>query len=158
MTTFAASLPRHFRSGPVIAGGALVGTLDLVFACTWWALAADVAPVRIFQSIAAGLLGQASFAGGLRSAALGGVLHYAIATAMVCGYTLAATRVPALVRRPLRWGAVYGLFLYGLMTYVVVPLSAAGGGAHDRAWILASIAMHGLIGVLCAFCARRALR
>jgi hypothetical protein len=150
---------RPLRPGPVLAGGLLVGTLDLVFACTWWAIAAGVAPMRIFQSIAAGVLGEASFAGGLRSAALGGALHYAIATAMAFAYALAAMRLPGLARHPWRWGPPYGLFLYALMNYVVLPLSAAGTPSTFNApWVLASIAMHVVFGVLIAFAARRATR
>jgi len=160
MTAHAAMPPsRPLRAGPVFGGGLLVGTIDLAFACTWWAIAAGVAPMRIFQSIAAGMLGEASFAGGLGSAALGGVLHYAIATAMVFAYALVATRLPALARHPWRWGPPYGLFLYALMNYVVLPLSAAGTPSTFNApWVLASIAMHVVFGLLIAFVARRAIR
>jgi hypothetical protein len=159
MTFHAAALsPRPLRAGPVFAGGLLVGTLDLVFACGWWAIAAGVAPMRILRSIAAGVLGEASFAGGLRSAALGGALHYAIATAMVLAYALVATRLPGLARHPWRWGPPYGLFLYALMNYVVVPLSAAGTPRFNAPWVLASIAMHAVFGVLIALVARHAIR
>lgn len=160
MTIHAAVHPfRPLRAAPVVAGGLLVGTLDLAFACSWWAIAAGVAPMRIFQSIAAGLLGEASFAGGLRSAALGGVLHYAIATAMVFAYALVATRLPGLARHPWRWGPPYGLFLYALMNHVVLPLSAAGTPSTFNApWVLASIAMHVAFGVIIALAARRATR
>ncbi|MBA3759414.1 MAG: hypothetical protein H0X07_02700 [Gemmatimonadales bacterium] len=42
----------------------------------------DVLAIRIFQSVAAGLLGQASFEGGAATAALGLALHYLIALTM----------------------------------------------------------------------------
>jgi hypothetical protein len=151
--------PRTLRAPPVLAGGLLVGSLDLVFACVWWAVAANVTPIRIFQSIGAGVYGAASFEGGLRTAAVGGVLHYLIATAMVFAYAWAATRWRGLARQPWRWGPLYGLFLYALMNYVVVPLSAAEPPSKFNApWVLASIAMHMLIGVVCAHVARRAVR
>jgi hypothetical protein len=69
------------REGPwpsVLAGGVLAGTLDIVYACVFWALKADVPPSRILQSVAAGLLGEASFTGGAASAGLGLLLHYAV--------------------------------------------------------------------------------
>ena len=151
--------PPRLRFPHVLMGGVAVGTFDLVFACTWWAIAAGVPPIRIFQSIGSGLLGEASFEGGLRSAALGGVAHYLIATCMVLAYALLATRLPALVRQPWRWGALYGLFLYGVMNFVVVPLSAAAGPSKFRlGWVLASIAVHAVIGIAAAFFSRRALR
>ena len=160
MTSHAATLraPRlHF--GPVLLGGLLVGTFDLVFACTWWKVAHDVPPIRIFQSIGSGLLGEASFEGGMRSAAIGGVAHYVIATCMVLALALVATRMPVLLRRPIASGVPYGLFLYGLMTYVIVPLSAATPSKSvNVAWVTASIVVHVFIGVACAFIARRAVR
>src|SRR5207342_2572215 len=101
MTSHAATFraPR-LRVGSVLPGGLLVGTFDLVFACTWWKVAHDVPPIRIFQSIGSGLLGEASFAGGVRSAAIGGVAHYVIATCMVLAYALVSTRMPTLMRKP----------------------------------------------------------
>ena len=149
----------RLRFAPVLFGGLLVGTFDLVFACTWWKIAHDVPPIRILQSIGSGLLGEASFAGGMRSAAIGGVAHYFIATCMVLAYALVSTRVPALVRRPIAWGVPYGLFLYGWMTYVVVPLSAASPSPKVNVpWVIASVVAHAIIGVACAFVARRAVR
>ena len=151
--------PRSLRMPPVLAGGLLVGTLDLVFACVWWTSAADVAPIRIFQSIGAGVYGATSFEGGLRTAMVGGVLHYLIATTMAFVYTLAATRWRGLARQPWRWGPLYGVLLYVLMNHVVVPLSAAASPSRFNApWVFASIAMHMLIGVVCAHVARRATR
>jgi hypothetical protein len=151
--------PRSLRMPPVLAGGLLVGTLDLVFACAWWALAVDIAPIRILQSIGAGVYGPASFEGGLRTAAVGGVLHYGIATAMVFAYALAATRWRELARQPWRWGPLYGVLLYVLMNYIVVPLSAASSPTKFNApWVFASIAMHMLIGAICAHAARGATR
>lgn len=80
---------------------------------------------RIFKSVAAGLLGEASFEGGPATAALGLGLHYFIATTMSFVYYLVASRFPLLGRRPVLCGAGYGLLLYGIMNYIVVPLSAA---------------------------------
>nr|AGW45545.1 putative membrane protein [uncultured bacterium Lac36W] len=77
--------------------------------------------------------------------------------AMAGACFLLARRWPPLLRRPLLFGATYGLILYAVMTYVVVPLSAAGASPKDASWIACSIAMHILVGVLCAWFARRAL-
>ena len=142
----------------VVGGGLLVAVFDAVFACTWWAVAAGVGPMRILQSIGAGLLGEASFAGGWHSAAIGAAAHVVIAIGMVGAYVLAAPRLSILVRQPLRWGAGYGLFLYALMNFVVVPLSAAPRNDMPAAWVAASVVVHVLIGIACALLARRAPR
>jgi len=141
----------------VLAGGAVAGTLDITYACVFWALKRGVPVQRILQSVAAGLLGEASFAGGGATAALGLVLHYFIALSMAVVYYLVARRWPLLWQRPVLAGAGYGLLLYGTMNYIVVPLSAAGRGSKDPLWIALSIAVHVLlIGIPIALFVRRA--
>ena len=157
-TTTTAVRPPRTSLPLVVGGGLLVAVFDAIFACTWWAISAGVGPMRILQSIGAGLLGEASFAGGWRSAAIGAAAHGVIATCMVGAYVFAAPRLPVLVRQPLRWGAGYGLFLYALMNFVVVPLSAAPRNDMPAAWVAASVAVHVLIGIASALLARRALR
>ena len=142
----------------VLAGGLVAGTLDIVYACAFWALKRGVPPTRILQSVAAGLLGQASFEGGARTAALGLVLHYFIALSMAIAYYVVAGRWPLLWRRPVLCGAGYGLLLYGIMNFIVVPLSrAGGGGAKDPLWVGLSIVVHMLlIGIPIALFVRAA--
>jgi hypothetical protein len=148
------------RRGPlglVLAGGAVAATLDIVYAWLFWRVRAGVAMERILQSVAAGLLGPDSFAGGARTAALGLVLHYGIATTMSVTFWLASTRWPALIAHPLRSGAVYGLLLYAVMNFVVVPLSAAAPGARDPLWVGLSVLVHVVfIGIPIALFARLA--
>lgn len=157
-TTTTAVRPPRASLPLVVGGGLLVAVFDAVFACTWWAVAAGVGPMRVLQSIGAGLLGEASFAGGWRSAAIGAAAHGLIAICMVGGYVFVAPRLPVLVRQPLRWGAGYGLFLYALMNFVVVPLSAAPRNDQPVAWVAASVVVHVLIGIACALLARHAPR
>lgn len=144
----------------VALGGLAAGALDLIYICTLYAFK-GVGPVRIFQSIAAGWLGrEAAVAGGMATALLGLVSHFGITLAMACAYYAASRRWKFLVERPLRYGALYGLLLYAVMTYVVVPLSAAGGPQPPAwQWInLAHIAAHvALVGITCALAARLAL-
>lgn len=140
----------------IIAGGLLIGTLDLAFAIGFWALR-GVAPIRIAQSIAAGVLGEASYDGGRGSALLGVALHYVIATLFVLAYWLVARRLRGLLQRPWACGVLYGALLYLVMNFVVLPLSAAGPPSFaNTAWVVASVAMHLAIGILCAGFARRA--
>jgi len=142
----------------VLLGGLVAGTFDITYACTFWYLKRGVLPTRVFQSVASGLLGDASFTGGWRTAALGLVLHYGIATSMAITYYLLARRWSELWQRPLLYGPLYGVLLYGVMNYIVVPLSAANPGSRNLAWVVLSIAVHAfLIGTPCAIFARRAV-
>ena len=142
----------------VFSGGLLAGTLDILYACVFWAAKADLPPSRIFQSVAAGLLGDASFEGGTATAALGLFLHFFIASTMAVTYYLAARRWSLLARRPVPLGIAYGLLLYVVMNYVVVPLSAAGSGSRDPLWVGLSVAVHAfLIGLPIAWFSSRAI-
>jgi uncharacterized membrane protein YagU involved in acid resistance len=141
----------------VLAGGVLAGTLDILYACLFWAVKADLPPTRIFQSVAAGLLGEASYRGGAATAALGLALHFFIACTMAVAYYLASRRWPVLTRRPVHLGIAYGFLLYMVMNYVVVPLSTASAGSRDPLWITLTIAAHAfLVGLPIAWFAARA--
>lgn len=142
----------------VLAGGLVAGTLDIVYAMTFWALKAEVSPLRILQSVAEGLLGPPSFEGGIRTAMLGLALHYLIALTMAVAYFLAARRWALLWRRPVAVGAAYGLALYVVMNYVVIPLSAASRGSPDPVWITLTVLVHVvLIGIPIALFVRLGL-
>lgn len=157
MTTVFTDSPHKSPWRDVLAGGLALGALDLLFAFTFWGALRGVAPGRILQSIAAGVQGAAAFEGGASSAMLGLVCHFFIATMMVLAYTLASGRKRVLAEQPVRHGLLYGLLLYVVMTHVVVPLSNAPQSAKVYLpWVVASIAMHAVFGVMCAWFARRA--
>jgi hypothetical protein len=144
----------------VVLGGLALATLDAFFATTFWRVAADMPWTRVFQSVAAGVLGlERSVAGGEPTAWLGVGLHYAIAMSFVVAYTFVAQRIGTLVRRPLSFGALYGLGLYAVMNLVVIPLSAIGHlpKFDNLPWVSSSIAMHVVFGLICAFAARMAV-
>ena len=157
-------MPTPTRSAAfyVVLGGVAAGLIDIAYACIFWAIKAGVRPPRIFQSVAAGLLGrQAAVAGGAPTAALGLALHFVIALTVAVVYYHASRYADALWRRPWTFGALYGVAVYGVMHYIVVPLSAAGSGGpppFDLVWDGLSIVVHAFgIGVPIALAARAAL-
>jgi hypothetical protein len=118
--------PRNPRPRPVLAvlmGGVSAGTLDILAAFVVYGLRGG-RPVRILQSIASGLLGTAAFQGGARTAVLGLALHFSIATSAALVYYLGSRVAPVLARRPMTFGPLYGVAVYVVMNFVVVPLSA----------------------------------
>src|SRR5215210_4129557 len=91
-----AERPRAERA--ILWGGLLAGLGDITFAFVVSGLR-GVGPVRVLQSVAGGLLGDAAKTGGTGSAALGAVLHFLIAFIWAAVYWLASRRLPVLVRR-----------------------------------------------------------
>jgi hypothetical protein len=115
--------------------------------------------MRILQGIAAGALGKASFHGGIATALLGAGFQWLIGTCHVLAYALVARRVQPLRMHPRRYGFVYGMLLYLVMSNIVVPLSAAPLPAQPNiAWMLANIPMFGIFGTIAALYARRAIQ
>lgn len=124
-TTFpgSTSTPSHWWRWATLAG-LLAASLDIAYAAVT-AYGRGATPVRMLHSIASGVLGRESYAGGIATAALGLGLHYTIVLAMAFAYFAAARRWEGVVRRPLRSAIVYGLVIWVVMERVVVPLSAA---------------------------------
>src|SRR5215210_4881560 len=100
MSVAAAELPvdKSRAARAILWGGLLAGLGDITFAFVVSGLR-GVGPVRVLQSVAGGLLGDAAKTGGMGSAALGAVLHFLIASVWAAVYWLASRRLPVLVRR-----------------------------------------------------------
>src|SRR5215213_6697633 len=128
----------------------LYGTLTVAFLDGLYAVIVlrmrGVGAVRLFQAIAAGLLGRHAFHGGLATAGLGLALHVFIALVVVVVYYTASARVAALQSRPLVYGPVYGVLVYAVMNLIVIPLSAAGAGRYSLWQVLGGLMVH-VVGV-----------
>ena len=108
---------------PIFLGGLIAGTLDLTAACVYSWLRASVSPIRVFQFIASGVLGTESFTGGAKTAVLGVALHFLIATVATTVFYFASRKWLFLVERPIVAGLLYGIPVYLVMNFVVLPLS-----------------------------------
>jgi uncharacterized membrane protein YagU involved in acid resistance len=144
----------------LFATALLVGTLDISCAIGFSYLRSGTPPARLLQSVASGALGRDAYNGGARTAALGLAIHYFIATTITALYFAAASRVRALIRRPLVFGAIYGFAVYVVMNWVVIPLSRIGPrGFPATVTFVTGVLVHMfLIGAPIAAGARRALR
>src|ERR1700754_2521362 len=91
----------------IVWGGLIAGTLDITGACGASWLRAGVVPVRVFQSVATGLLGAAAYTGGTKTAVLGLVLHFFIATVWTIVFYLASRGLQFLIAQPILWGLAY---------------------------------------------------
>jgi hypothetical protein len=107
-------------------GTAIVSVLDGLDAVVFFGLRSGATPVRIFQSIATGLLGRAAYQGGVPAALLGLCLHVVVACGIVTTYVLASRRLTVLRARPWICGPAYGVAAFCVMNLIVIPLSAIG--------------------------------
>jgi uncharacterized membrane protein YagU involved in acid resistance len=118
----------HFPERPnafdaILFGGLAVGALDGLAAVITTFLYGN-SPARMFQTIARGLLGRASYDGGWKTVLLGVALHVLIAFIWAAIYNGASLKIPALIRRAALCGPIYGVVVYFAMQIIVLPLSA----------------------------------
>jgi hypothetical protein len=103
--------------------GLVAGTSDITENIVFNAFR-GITPWRIFQFIASGLIDGHSFQLGWASACLGLVIHYAIALTWTAIFYIAAIQFSVLSRRPMLSGLIYGIIVYVVMNFIVLPLSA----------------------------------
>jgi uncharacterized membrane protein YagU involved in acid resistance len=156
MTSGAAQRSRWARW--LIVGWLIAATCDISYATGFSYLYRKTPPSRILQSVASGLLGTDAYQGGAATAALGLGLHYLNALIITCIFFAIASQVPALVKRPILTGLVFGVGIYVVMNYVVIPLSRIGPRPTPPApiWVSGLIVHMCFIGVPIVLAARRA--
>lgn len=144
----------------LVASALIAGVLDIVYAFVFSYLRSGTTPTRVLQSVASGALGRDAYTGGATSAALGLGFHFLIAFIITSIFFAAAARVPALTRRPVIIGALYGVTVYLVMNFVVIPLSRIGPRPLPAALVIVTgVLVHMfLVGVPIASGARRAFR
>ncbi len=139
------TLGRPSASETILYGGLAAGVGDGLFAVVFYGVILGVKQLRIFQSVASGLLGRSAFAGGLETYLLGILLHFAVAACIASVFYLASSRWSLLLNRPVIFGPIYGVIAYLVMNYVVIPLSAARHGKFHLSYFLIEMAGHALL-------------
>jgi hypothetical protein len=103
---------------PILVGGAIAGTLDLITAFISYG-------PNVPRAIAAGLLGrQVIQSGSVPIWILGVSLHYFIAFSAATVYCVASRRLAILKDNFIVCGIFYGIGFFLVMNLVVLPLSA----------------------------------
>lgn len=138
-----------------LTGGLVAGTVDVGAA----ALISRNDPRFILRFIAGGVQGRQALQGGVEVAWLGLLLQWGMSILIAAIFVIAATRLRWLVARWLEAGLAYGVIVFAVMNYVVMPLSAWHRVNHFTlagfAWNLAAMLLFGLI---VAFVTRSVLR
>src|SRR5215475_11944039 len=133
----------------ILTAGLVVGVLDISSAfIIWWQR--GVGARRGLQGIAAGLLGMSSFDGGLLTAGFGLALHFFVEFVVVTIFYLASRKIEFLAIHPVVSGVLYGIGVYIVMYWLVLP-AAFPTFRHRLGNDSLAIAIHiSLIGLPCA--------
>ena len=148
----AGSLPA-FRA--IVYATLVAGALDATDGVVFFGLH-GLNPIQVLQYIASGLLGTRSFHGGLATAGLGALIHFAIALAVAAIYIGASRRVPALRSQWVTFGLLYGAAVWAVMNLAILPLTAVAPSQIAAAALLNGVVGHALfIGLPIAFFANK---
>jgi hypothetical protein len=105
---------------PIAVATAIAGTLDILSAVVFSIMAGST-PIHMLQSVASGPFGDVALTS-TGYAPVGLLVHFAIMACMVTAYMFAARQWRVLLDRPILAGALYGLFLWFVMYWVVLHL------------------------------------
>lgn len=152
------STPSHVRR-IALTTGLVAGTLDATAASVQFYLRTGNSPAGVWRYVASALLGPDARAGGAGTVLIGLLMHYGIAMGWTIAFFIAASRLRALRASPWIVGPLYGVFVWAMMTRVLVPLTRIGPPA---AFNLQAAATAAAIIVVCvgtpiALGAKRAL-
>ncbi len=133
-----------------IYAGLVAGTIDIGAACT----INMIGPGPILRFIVSGLLGT-PLPHETWVYCLGLGLQWVMSIIIAAIFVIAATKIPALLRRWVAAGIAYGIVVYFVMTFVVVPLSKAKSGHVTLSSFVENLLAMILFGLIVAYMARR---
>ena len=112
----------------VLRAGFVTGIIDGLFSSVLVAVFYGSTVTRLFQGVAATLLGKRAFEGGTSTALIGVLMHFGVAFAWSIIFALLLTK-SAWLRRVLdspfgviKIAAVYGPLIWMVMSLIVIPL------------------------------------
>ena len=113
----------------ILVSGLLVGAMDGIAAITHAYGLRGTLPSTVFRYVASAIFGKDAFTGGGEMVAWGVLFHLTVAMGWTALYFLSAPSVRLAASRPLLAGMAYGLFVWVMMNFVVVPLTRVTVGA-----------------------------
>jgi hypothetical protein len=138
----------------ILNAGLAAAAIDAFYFSTA-ALFRGHSPLIVFRRIAGFWLGGRSNDPGISGIFVGVATHMGLATIMAAGFVLAMQRFRLPRDRALPFGAAYGLFLYVLMYFVVMPLRWPARFPSWMGWqSIGDILIHVTIGIAIALILR----
>lgn len=136
----------------LVRAGLLTGVIDGLFASVQ-SILSNSTVTRLWQNVASTLLGPEAFEGGTRTALIGVLMHFGVAFAWSAVFLFLATK-SVWLRRVLasRYGivkvaAVYGPFIWVVMSLVVIPLLVQRPPRISSRWLVQLIGHFPFVGL-----------
>jgi hypothetical protein len=127
-------------------GGLITGMLHLIVQIgIVFGLILKTPLISSFQYIASGAMGNASYMGGLATALLGLVLELLMTIIIAGVFILSADRIPLLRQHVVTGSLLYGFGVFIVMSFIVLPLSAASPLPAPPMWLLIEIVLEHIL-------------
>jgi hypothetical protein len=137
----------------LLRAGLLTGIIDGLFSSVLSAFFYDSTVTRLFQGVASTLLGREALDGGTRAALIGVLMHFGVAFGWSAVFLLLVQR-SAWLRRVLashygviKVAAVYGPFIWLVMSLVVIPLLLHRPPTVNYRWWIQLIGHFPFVGI-----------
>jgi hypothetical protein len=147
----------------LVQAGLLTGLSDGLFA-TVSAVLSGSTVTHLWQSVSSTLLGPSAFERGIESAMIGVLMHFGVAfgwSAVFLGLLALWPRLRALLASPygpVKVAAVYGPFIWLVMSLVVIPLLVQQPPTITYRWWVQLIGHFPFVGLPIAWVFARSLR
>jgi hypothetical protein len=123
-----------------VRAGLLTGVIDGLFSSVLSALVYGSTVTRLWQGVASTLLGAAAFEGGIRTAAIGLLMHFGVAlswSAVFLLLVLSSSWLRGVLAAPyavIAVASVYGPLIWLAMSLVVIPMLTHRPPAINSRW------------------------
>jgi hypothetical protein len=125
----------------VIASAVVAGITGGVLIDAFLAVVNHMSPIAIWQFVASALVGGVAYTS-TSYAVLGFIMHFAISIALALIYAAAAGALPALVRKPVLGGLLYGVVVMFGMTMLLALKHVGPAGVPDALTLTKSLIAH----------------
>ena len=116
----------------ILLTGLFVGTTDILYAFINIYVSSGKFSTKMFQYIAAGLVGfEKAMAWGTAAAFIGLFIHYFIAMAFTVFFFLVFPKIKMLSYNKFLIGILYGVFVNLVMTFLILPLTPISFGEFN---------------------------
>lgn len=141
----------------ILVAGLIVGVLDAVAANTHAYLLRGTPPAAVWRYVASAVFGKSAGTGGSEMVLWGLLFHFMVAIGWTALFFVAYPRIRLLSANMVLAGMAYGLFVWLMMNFVVVPLTRiAMGPIRLTTGTVLMILIHlFVIGVPISYLARR---
>lgn len=140
----------------VLLAGLLAGSLDIIAALVNFYINTGKDPKIVLKYIASAVLGRSAFPGDNTTAVWGLLLHFLVTFIWTLLFFLIYPKLRFLSWNRVVSAILYGIFIWLMMTQVVVPMSKVNAGPFDlKQAIIAVLILIAAIGLPLSFIAHR---